>query len=287
MKHVVVTGASSGLGLEAVRDLAGRGYHVFGSVRRAADGDALRAECGDRVTPLAFDVTDAHAIDAAVAQVKSALGEANLCALVNNAGTNAVGPMMHMPVAEVRRIFDVNVFGLLAVTQAFLPLLGARRDAPYPRGRIVNVSSLSGGVTFACLGAYSASKHAVESFTDALRRELVLYGIEVVGIEPPSVRTPIFDKIAAIDTRYASTDYAPTLEAMRHAMAREWKNALPPHVVARAIRRAIEGPPRARYPLSKLWHLRAVLGMRAFDGLLNGMTGGPKRPVRARASPRA
>lgn len=287
MKHIVVTGVSSGVGLETSRDLVGRGYHVFGSVRAAADGERLRDELGSRFTPLVFDVTDARAVAEAAVQVRAAVGDANLCALVNNAGMNAVGPLMHMPIADVRRMFEVNVFGLLSVTQAFLPLLGARSGAPRPRGRIVNLSSLSGGVTFACLGAYSASKHAVESLTDALRRELVLYDIEVVAIEPPSVRTPIFDKVAAIDPRYADTDYAPALAAMRKVMERERKHAIPPSVVVGAIRRAIEERPRARYPLTKLWHLRTLLSMRGLDTFVNAMMGGPKRQVHARFGPQS
>jgi NAD(P)-dependent dehydrogenase (short-subunit alcohol dehydrogenase family) len=275
LKTVVITGVSSGVGFEAALDLAAHGYHVFGSVRTQNDAERVQAAIGGRFTALVFDVTDAAAVQAGAAQVQRALGAGNLTALVNNAGMNAVGPLMHVPLDEVRRMFEVNVFGMLAVTQAFLPLLGARAGAPKPRGRIVNLSSLAGGVTFPFFGAYSASKHALESLNDALRRELVLYGIDVVAVEPPSIRTPIFDKVAAVDPRYAATDFAPALAGMGAVMAREWKQAIPVSRAAGAIRRAIEARrPRARYPLTPLWYLRHLLGMRAFDAVANARMGG-------------
>ena len=121
----------------------------------------------------------------------------------------------HMPIEEFQRCIDINVFGVLRVTQAFLPLLGARKNCPHPPGRIVNLSSISGGVAFPLVGAYACSKHALEAMTDALRRELGIYGIEVVAIEPGSIQTPIWDKAQAADPRYAETDYADAMMSPR------------------------------------------------------------------------
>jgi NAD(P)-dependent dehydrogenase (short-subunit alcohol dehydrogenase family) len=145
-KSVVITGVSTGIGLETARDLVAHGYRVFGSVRKETDGARVRADLGEAFMPLLFDVTDAAAMAAAVDIVHREVGDRGLTALINNAGINSMGPLMHVPLDEVRRIFEVNVVGVIAVTQAFLPLLGARRDALHRPGRIVNMSSVSGGV---------------------------------------------------------------------------------------------------------------------------------------------
>lgn len=172
----------------------------------------MQEALGESFTPLLFDVTDAPAIQAAVEQVRTALGEEdNLVGLVNNAGVAVAGPLMHLPVAELRQQFEVNLFGLVAVTQAFLPLLGARPDTTVMPGRIINLSSVSGRIAYPFMGPYAASKHALEGLSDSLRHELI-YGIDVILIEPGSVRTPIWDKAEQLDiNRYANTDYVADL----------------------------------------------------------------------------
>src|SRR5690606_7879549 len=190
MKHILITGISSGIGYAAARDLISHGYHVFGSVRREEDAQRLRDELGPGVTPLLFDVTDHSAIESAVAQMTEALNGQNLTALVNNAGITTPGPLLHMSLHEFRQQFEVNLFGLLDVTQQVAPLLGARPDAPQLPGRIINIGSVSGKVAYPCMGAYAASKHALEALSDALRRELMLYGVDVILIEPGTVNTP-------------------------------------------------------------------------------------------------
>ena len=185
-----------------------------------------------------------------------------------------MGPLMHVALADVRQVFQVNVFGLLAVTQAFLPLVRAHRGARGRSGRIINIDSISGGVTVPFLGVYSASKHAVESLTDAMRRELAIYRIDVITIEPPSIRTPIFDKVGKIDSRLATTDYAPALARWPEVLAREWKNAVPMGKVTRAIRTAIETRrPKTRYPLTSMWYTRHLATDRQVDRLLNRQVG--------------
>src|SRR5690242_11508326 len=125
-KYIVVTGVSSGIGAGIAHDLVNHGYKVFGSVRKEADGERLKDRLGEAFIPLHFDVTDRQAITSAVQQVKSIVGEQGLAGLVNNAGVSVSGPLMHLPVDEVRWLFEVNVLGTISVTQAFLPLLGAR-----------------------------------------------------------------------------------------------------------------------------------------------------------------
>ncbi len=273
---ILITGASTGIGYDAAREMVAHDYRVFGSVRSEKDGRRVRKELGERFTPLVFDVTDASGIARAVAQVSGVVGDRGLRALVNNAGIAPGGPLMHMPLDEFRALFEVNVFGVLAVTQAFLPLLGARRDAHHPPGRIVNISSISGGVAFPFVGAYAASKHALEAMTDALRRELALYGIDVIAIEPGPVKTPIWEKAkgAGTEQRYASTDYAPMLGRLQDAMDAENRKGAPVARVSRAIRRAIEADrPKTRYPLTALWHVKAFLPDRLLDHVARSRMG--------------
>src|SRR3989475_12623345 len=161
---VVVTGASTGFGAAIVRHLAGRGFRVFGTVRRAEDEVALTR---DGVTAVRMDVTDTASVRRAREQVDRALAGTPLAGLVNNAGIPAAGPLELFPLDELRRVLEVNLVGALAVTQAFLPLLKASR------GRIVNISSIAGRGALPFMGPYAASKFALEAMSDSLRRGVV------------------------------------------------------------------------------------------------------------------
>ena len=273
-QHVLITGVSTGIGFDAARYLIERGFHVFGSVRRQADADRVQASLGEQLTPLLFDVTDEAAINAAVGEVEAAVGKDGLCALVNNSGISGSGPLMHMPLGEVRQMFEVNALGLLAVTQAFLPLLGARQDCPHPPGRIVNISSISGGLVFPFVGAYGGSKHAVEALTDGLRRELGIFGIKVIGIEPGNIRTPIWEKAAEVDTRYAATAYGKFLEDMPERLAEMGRKGSPVELVSRTVYKAITAPrPKTRYPLTPLWRISRICGDSVLDRLTRSAMG--------------
>ncbi len=268
---VVVTGVSSGIGLAIAQDLLARGYRVFGSVRREADADLLVSAHGSAFVPLIFDVTDEAALLAAVAKVQSEVGTHGLRALVNNAGISHLGPIALQPMAEIRAMFEINVFGLLAVTRAFLPLLGARSDASHPPGRIVNIGSLSGGITVPFVGGYSATKHAVEAIGQALRRELLPFGVHVTTIEPGFIRSRMVEKssLGSAQAQYAGTDYAPIWRQFLLATEKQAQAARPPELVTRAVIAAIESPnPRSRHPLDPLWRIGQLLTDRAFDGLL-------------------
>lgn len=186
MKSIVITGCSTGIGRSAAIELA-RNFRVFAGVRSAKTGEELKVEAGANLVPIQIDVTDVKSI-AAAARVVSEQSPEGVYGLVNNAGIVVAGPIEGIPLDEFRKQFDVNVIGLVAVTQAFLPLV---RKA---RGRVVNVGSIAGRITVPFIGAYSASKFAVEAISDALRRELEPHGVKVSLIEPGSVDTPIWDK---------------------------------------------------------------------------------------------
>ena len=280
MNHVVITGSSTGIGRAAAQELAGRGYHVFGSVRREADAIELQAQWGQNFTPLLFDVTDETAIKAAADRVAERLAGQGLFGLVNNAGIGGGGPLMHQPLAEVRRMFEINVLGALAVTQAFLPLLGARRPQPQPPGRIVNVSSVGGKITPPFLGAYSGSKHALEAMSNALRRELSIYGIDVIVIEPGSVKTAIWDKAEqeSFANKYADTAYGSIATSFEKVFISQGRAGVGPEVVAGVIRRALESPhPKTRYALPddpiQGWLLPRLLPDRWLDRLIASRLG--------------
>ncbi|MGH2405182.1 MAG: SDR family oxidoreductase [bacterium] len=282
-RAVVITGVSTGLGRAAAEELATHGYDVFGSVRRSQDADALRARLGARFTPLLFDVTDEGAVRAAAGQVARLLGDRGLAGLVNNAGIGIGGPLMHQPLDEIRRHFEVNVLGALAVTQAFLPLLGAKFPQAHPPGRIVNISSIGGRIAYPFLGAYSASKHALEAASDALRRELAIYGIDVIVIEPGSVRTSIWDKAEQADiSRYAGTDYGAIVTRFQKGFIAGGRAGMRAEVVGRTVREALESPrPKARYPLPTnrltAWIIPRLLPDRWLDRLIVSRLGLTRR----------
>jgi NAD(P)-dependent dehydrogenase (short-subunit alcohol dehydrogenase family) len=254
-KAVVVTGVSSGIGYATARELIDHGYQLFGSVRKQEDADRLAAEWGEAFTPLLFDVTDEAAIETAADQVEEYIGEGNLAGLVNNAGIAVAGPLMYVTIDEIRRQFEANVFGVTAVTQAFLPLLGAWKEAPRPRGRIINISSVSGHTAYPFMGPYAASKSAMEAMSNSLRRELLLYDIDVILIVPGTVKTPIWDKADQIDVeQYADTDYIDILKRMQQTVTEVGRQGMPVEKVSRTVRLALETPrPKVRYVLANSW----------------------------------
>jgi len=254
METILITGVSSGIGCAAARALVERGYHVFGSVRRPEDAKRLQEELGDHFTPLLFDVTDSAAIAAAVKQVTEATGGDGLYALVNNAGIVIPGPLKYMPLEEFRAHFDVNLFGLMDVTQQFLPLLGAAEGSTFAPGRVIKISSTSGRVAYPFMGAYASTKHALEAFSDSLRRELMLYGVDVIVIQPGTTNTPIVQKFADQILKYEETDYGPMFARLEEQMARREITGLPVSRVIETIVKAVESPrPKARYAVPRKW----------------------------------
>lgn len=252
MRAVVVTGVSSGIGEGVARTLMRRGLHVFGSVRKAADSDHLSREFPDRFTSLVFDVTDAPSVAAAAAQVRAALAGETLLGLVNNAGIAVPGPALHQPLSEFRQHIEVNLIGALTVTQAFAPLLGADRSLQGKPGRIVNITSLGGRIGSPFLSGYCAAKHGLEGLSESLRRELMLYGIDVIIVGPGAVKTPIWRKAEAMDaSRYAATEYAQPLKTFAEYLAAGARDGLEVARVGELVYRALTSArPRTRYALA-------------------------------------
>lgn len=270
---VLITGVSTGIGRDCAQLLIRNGYCVIGTIRKQADAESLQAELGVDFLPLLLDVCDIEALPGAVAQTQSWLGSQSLVALVNNAGVASPnGPLAYQPLSEVRAIFEVNVFGLLALTQAFLPLLGARQGV-IARGRIINISSGAGAMVTPLAGAYAASKHALEALSDALRRELRFYGIAVSAIEPGAIRTPLWDKSQS-NLFYAKTDYAQPMQNL-HAMLQGFNHtAAPVESVSRVVLRVLRARrPKARYPLSRMWFVARWLPVRWVDHMLTRRLG--------------
>src|SRR6201996_5181579 len=194
MKSVVITGASTGIGYACAKLLLDRGFRVFGSVRKPADADRLKGEFGANFTPLVFDVTDEAAVLAAARDVRAALGGKTLTGLVNNAGIVVAGPLLETSADQFRKQMEVNVLGPVIATQAFGPLLGSDPSLKGPKGRIVMISSVAGKSGNPLTSAYTASKHAIEGLSESLRREMMLFGIDVIIVAPGAVKTPIWSK---------------------------------------------------------------------------------------------
>ncbi len=252
MRPVVVTGVSTGIGWGAARVLAARGFHVFGSVRKAADAERLSAELGASFTPLLFDVTDEAAVRAAGEQVRAALKGRTLAGLVNNAGIAVAGPLLHLDVAEFRMQLEVNLTGVLIATQVFAPLLGADPAMNGPRGRIVNIGSVGGRVGSPFVGPYNTSKFGLEGLSESLRRELLLVGIDVILVGPGAVATPIWGKAESVDvSRYSHTVFAPALARVRDYMIALGRNGFPPEKIGEAIHHALTAEkPKVRYSVT-------------------------------------
>jgi len=261
MKTAVVTGVSSGLGRGAVAVLIRKGWKVFGSVRRQGDAAALQQEFGDRFIPLVFDVTDEAAIAAAVETVSGALGGRTLDGLVNNAGSSFEDPLLVQSVANFRAQMEINVVGMFAVTRAFAPLLGADPRRSGPKGRIVNISSIGGRFGAPFMGAYAASKHAVEGFSESLRRELMLVGIDVIVIGPGSVKTAIWDKVEARSLDHLKgTIWDAPFRTFRDYMVKGGRNGMAPEQVGALIAKALTvARPRTRYAAVKGALVNAII----------------------------
>ncbi|MDP3737696.1 MAG: SDR family NAD(P)-dependent oxidoreductase [Hyphomonadaceae bacterium] len=250
MKSVVVTGASTGIGWGCTKVLVAKGFHVFGSVRKQADADRLSKEFGAAFTPLIFDVTDGAAIKAGAQAAAAKLNGETLAGLVNNAGIAVSGPLLHIEPSELSFQLEVNVVGQLAVTQAFAPLLGASPGAKVTNpGRIVMMSSVGGKVASPFVGPYSASKFALEGLSESLRRELMIYGVDVILIAPGAVATPIWDKADAVDVnRFSNTPFAKPIGAVRAYMLKIGKAGFPPEKIGETVHEALTSPnPKTRY----------------------------------------
>jgi len=247
---VLVTGVSTGIGKSTAEKLCEAGYYVIGSVRKIEDASALQTRFNGSFSSVVFDVVNEEEVIAAAEDLKQRM-PVPLVGLVNNAGIALGGPILHIDVAVFRTQFEVNVLGMLSVTKAFLPWLRQSRDAGH-RTRIINISSISGKRTYPFMGPYSASKHAIEAISDALRKELMIYDIGVVVIEPGPINTPIWDKTPDPEKNiFIGTDYEPSLRRFQHLIIGKGKTGFPPEKVAELIFTVLEKKnPKNRYVIT-------------------------------------
>jgi len=252
-KTVLITGASTGIGKCCALHLDKLGFRVFAGVRKMVDGEALQQEASGLLQPILIDVTDTASINQTVGMIEASVGQAGLAGLVNNAGIVVAGPLEFLPLEHIRHQFEVNVFGQLAVMQAFLPLL--RRGT----GRIVNISSVSGRIALPFIGPYAASKFALEAFSDSIRLELSQWGITVSIIEPGAIKTPIWEKTIKTGSKIlnslpskAHEFYGSAMKKLPESSHQSGERGIPPEKVALAVTHALTAPtPKVRYIVGK------------------------------------
>jgi NAD(P)-dependent dehydrogenase (short-subunit alcohol dehydrogenase family) len=272
---VVITGASTGIGRACALRLDRGGFDVFAGVRKPEDGEALAAAASERLRPLIIDVTDEASIASAAAEV-SEQTNGRLAGLVNNAGIAVAGPIEGLDLEQLRRQFDVNFFGQVAVTQAFLESIRAAR------GRVVFMSSVGGrkGGSLPYASPYGASKHALEALADSLRIEMRPFGVEVSIIEPGAVATPIWDKSTgeaaqqreAIDPALNEI-YGERMDKMSALATKTGAGGVDPEEVAEAVERALtDDKPKTRQVVGREAKIQArlasVLPSRVWDSLI-------------------
>ena len=274
-KDVVVTGVSTGIGWGTTKVLISKGFRVFGSVRKQADADRLQKEFGNGFVPLMMDITDADAVHQAAQKVGSMIGDRNLVGLVNNAGMVVSGPLLYLRLSEYRKQLETNMISPLGVIQAFAPLLGTDKKRQGHAGRIVNISSTGAKVAIPLIGGYSSSKAGLEGMSDALRQELMLFGIDVVIIEPGTVNTAMYDKGEKEDlSEFKPTKYWKAVQNFQKYIVTEARtNGLPPERLGEAVHVALTtAKPKARYAVVpqrfKNWTLPRLLPTRMLDAYL-------------------
>lgn len=276
MPSVVVTGVSSGIGWGTTKVLIQHGFHVFGSVRKSEDAQRLQAEWGEAYTPLFFDVTDEQAVQRAAAIVSDCLHNEVLFGLVNNAGVAIPAPLMYQSIGDFRQQLEVNLIGPLIVTQAFVGLLGAEHRRSGNPGRIVNISSTGGKIAVPFLGAYHASKFGLEGFSESLRRELLIHGIDVIVIGAGDVATAIWDKAEQVDiSPYQNTEYASALKPFRQYMLEKGRKGYSPELLGEIVWQALTAPhPPVRYGYTAVhhplrnWIIPSLLPKRRLDAMI-------------------
>lgn len=268
-KLIVVTGASTGMGASAARELARQRFHVLAGVRRDSDAGAIRST---GIEPVILDITKSEQVEALAARVTD--DPRALHALVNNAGIQVNGPVEALPMAQWRWVFEVNLFGHVAVTQALLPALLRGK------GRVINISSVGGKIAMATYGAYAGAKFALEAVSDSLRREVAPLGVQVVVVEPGGVRTEMAARgiatanhLAAQMTPEQDERYGSLVQATNTLMASGTASGLTADAAARVIAKAVTTRrPRTRYTIGRdaalVTRLARILSDRTLDRVI-------------------
>jgi len=271
MINVLITGVSSGIG-EAIADSCiAKGYRVFGSLRNEDQSRACSKKWGQLFTPLLMDVTNTSAIQECVTLVKTKLNGERLHVLINNSGIVKAAPLELQSKADIREMFEVNVFGLIEVTRAFLPLMKFTQKNGRS-SKIINISSTAGEIGIPFLGGYVATKHAVEGLSHAWRRELMPFGIDVILVAPGNVVTPIWNK-AKEETIFDESPYKKSFRNFFDYSFLESVKGMKPEEIASVVMGAIvSARPKVRYaPVAQKlanWYIPRIISSRAFDSLL-------------------
>ena len=253
MRTVLITGVSTGIGKSIAIKLLENNFYVIGSVRNAKDAKELETLFKDKFKSIILDVTDKDAIYASVSTVKKILelNESYLCSVVNNAGIAIGGPLRYLDIEIYKKQFDVNFFGLINVTKAFLDLLIESNNYPL-KNKIINIGSISGKRSYPFVGPYTASKFALEGLTDSLRRELLIHDVDVILIEPGPIKTAIWDKVPNIeDNPFLKTEYEIPLRKLSKGYIKMGKNGLHPDLIGDKIVHILQtNKPKTRYVIT-------------------------------------
>ena len=283
MKNIVITGVSSGIGKSIALTLLEDGYFVIGTVRKEADAGELYKKYPETFKHVICDLSEQQSITDSCGEIKSILNGSQIYGLINNSGIAVGGPLMHQSIEEIKNQFEINLFGLISFTQELLPLLGAKMPTSESPGRIINMSSTNGKIAFPYVGAYSATKFALEAVSDALRYELNIYGIKVILIEPGIIKTDIWGKAEEADiSQYKNTDYFENLDEFRTEFVKMGKEGLEPETVSVVVKKALESAsPKSRYVITNKyiseWLLPRILPDKYLDSLITKEVGLTKK----------
>lgn len=280
MKSIVITGVSTGIGYATAKLFTQQGIRVFGSVRNQADADRLSKELGNLFFPLIFDVTDAHKVQQAADLVREQLHGTTLDGLINNAGMVVAGALLYLPISDLQKQLDTNLIGQLIVIQAFTPLLGADKTLTGTPGKIINISSVQGKAAYPFAGAYAISKHALEALSETLRRELMIFGIDVIIVGPGAIKTEIWNKVEKepISSEMKNSIYYEPAMKFKELVLRSEKKGLPAEYIAKLLLHILQCKnPKTRYaPVPGKfinWTLPNLLPKRLVDKAIAKMIG--------------
>jgi NAD(P)-dependent dehydrogenase (short-subunit alcohol dehydrogenase family) len=277
-KTILITGTSTGIGYGAAKAFTAAGYRVIATVRKTEDAERLMRELGENLHPVLCDVTHPEQVATLPEHAKKISESGWLDGLINNSGIEFIAPAEFQKMEDIRAQFETNVFGLISVTQALLPLLGTDAKAHGHTGRIINVSSIGGVLALPFLSSYAATKHAVEGYSHSLRRELRLVGVKVIILGPGAIKSEIWNKNLLNGNLYQGTAYETAFAKFTAMMQRAERGGATPESIGEFIRTIFEAPrPKARYVFTpgrfQNWTLPSMLPHSWLDGVFSRMIG--------------
>ena len=288
MRSVLVTGVSSGIGKAIAEELLNNDFFVIGSVRKKEDAKYFEDNYSKNFKKVMFDVTKKKEIETAKKEVEKILSEnkSYLCSIVNNSGIALGGPVRYLDVDIFRKQFEVNFFGLIEVTKCFLDLL-IENNKYEMKNKIINIGSISGKRAYPFVAPYTSSKHALEGFSDALRRELLIHNLDVVLIQPGPIKSAIWEKAPSIeDNPFLKTEYEIPLRKFFKGYIQMGMNGLNPQIIGqRVVKILMTNKPNTRYVITpqkiKNYLMPGFLPDRWVDRLTGKMLGLIKKNKKA------